>query len=145
MGFAADRTKGPLGQLLTEALLHSCLRLIKAVPAHHSRKAARTYESICLYVQENFQSSLTRESVAKHFGLAPNHVSRLFRKEGAVRFNDYLNMVRMNRAKFMLRNYGMTLKQVAANCGYSDVTYFCRIFKKMNKETPTEYRSAATK
>jgi len=142
MGFAADRSKGPLGRLLTESLLHSCLRLIKAVPAHHSRKAVRTYESICLYVQENFQSSLTRESVANHFGLAPNHVSRLFRREGSIGFNDYLNIVRLNRAKFMLRNYGMTLKEVAANCGYNDVTYFCRIFKRMNKGTPTEYRSA---
>jgi AraC-like DNA-binding protein len=141
MVFAADRSKGPLAGLLTESLLHSCLRLIKALPVHHTRKAARTYESICLYMQENFQTSLSRESVAKHFGLAPNHISRLFRKESSTRFNDYLNVVRMNRAKFMLRNYGMTLKEVAANCGYSDVTYFCRIFKKMNKGTPSEYRA----
>jgi len=54
--------------------------------------------------------------------------------KGQTRFSDYLNFVRMNRAKFMLRNYG--LKAVTANCGYSDVAYFCRIFKKMNNETP---------
>ena len=59
-----------------------------------------------------------------------------------MRFSDYLNAVRMNRAKFMLRNYGLTLKEVAANCGYSDIAYFCRMFKRMNKETPTQYRAA---
>lgn len=139
--FAAERSQGALASLLVESLLHSCLRLLKTPAAHPSRKAARTYESICLYVQENFQSSLSRESIAEHFGLAPNHVSRLFRQQGKIRFNDYLNLVRMNRAKFMLRNYGVTLKEVAANCGYSDVTYFCRMFKKMNKGTPTEYRA----
>lgn len=139
--FAGERSQGALASLLVESLLHSCLRLLKTPAAHPSRKATRTYESICLYVQENFQSSLSRESIAEHFGLAPNHVSRLFRQQGKIRFNDYLNLVRMNRAKFMLRNYGVTLKEVAANCGYSDVTYFCRMFKKINKGTPTEYRA----
>jgi AraC-like DNA-binding protein len=138
---AADRSRGPLSRLLTESLLHAFLRLLKAPLKHHPRKAIRTYESICLYVQENFQSPITRESVAQHFGLAPNHVSRLFRKEGLMHFNDYLNLVRVNRAKFMLQNYSMTLKEIASNCGYNDPSYFCRVFKKTGKVTPTEYRS----
>jgi len=140
IAYSADHSRGPLARLLTEALLHSCLRLLKTPRPHSPRKAIRTYESICLYVQENFQSDITREAVAKHFGLASNHVSRLFRQEGLMRFNDYVNLVRMNRAKFMLRNYPMTLKEVAANCGYSDIAYFCRIFKKIAKLTPTQYR-----
>ncbi len=138
--FAADRGQGPLAQLLIESLLHSCLRLLKNPSAHQARKATRTYEAICLYVQENSQLPLTRESVAEHFALAPNHISRLFRQQGLMRFNDYLNLVRINRAKFMLRNYSLTLKEVAANCGYGEVAYFCRIFKKITKETPTQYR-----
>jgi AraC-like DNA-binding protein len=139
--FAADRTPGPLDRILVEALLHSCVRLFRTPALHRPRKAIRTYESICLYMQENFQTALTRESVAEHFGLAPNHISRLFRREGQLRFNDYLNSIRMNRAKFMLRNYSLTLKEVAANCGYNDIAYFCRMFKKMNNETPTQYRA----
>jgi AraC-like DNA-binding protein len=137
---AADRSKGPLAGLLTESLLHACLRLLKSPQKHHLRKAIRTYESISLYIQENFQTAITRESVAQHFGIAPNHVSRVFRKEGFMRFNDYLNLVRVNRAKFMLQNYGLTLKEIAFNCGYNDTAYFCRVFKKTCKATPTEYR-----
>ena len=138
--FAAEEPKPPLDQLLAESLLHCCLRLLKAQPAHHSRKALRTYESICLYMQENFQGLLTREAVARRFGLAPNHVSRLFTREGSMHFNDYLNFVRINRAKFMLKNYTMTLKEISANCGFSDTAYFCRVFKRIVKMTPTEYR-----
>jgi AraC-like DNA-binding protein len=140
MTFAAENSKGPLARLLTESLLHSCLRLLKTPQASRPRKAIRTYESICLYVQENFQTPLTRETVAEHFGLAPNHVSRIFRKEGLMGFNDYVNLVRMNRAKFMLRSYSMNLKEIAANCGYSDTAYFCRVFKRLCKATPTQYR-----
>lgn len=141
MVLAADRSEGPLARLLTESLLHACLRLLKAPQHRKPRKAIRTYESICLYLQENFQNPVTRESVAEHFGLAPNHVSRLFRKEGLMRFNDYVNLVRVNRAKFMLQNYSMTLKEIAANCCYTDTAYFCRVFKKICKVTPTEYRA----
>jgi AraC-like DNA-binding protein len=144
MVLAADHARGPLPRLLTESLLHACLRLLKSPQKQRPRKAIRTYESICLYVQEHFHSPITRESVARNFGLAPNHVSRLFRKEGFMRFNDYLNLVRVNRAKFMLQNYGMTLKEIAASCCYSDPAYFCRVFKKTCKVTPTEYRTRST-
>lgn len=140
MVLAADHSNGPLSRLLAESLLHACLRLLKATETRTPRKAIRTYESICLYVQENFQKPISRESVAEHFGLAPNHVSRLFRKEGLMRFNDYLNLVRVNRAKFMLQNYTMTLKEISSNCCYGDPAYFCRVFKKICKITPTEYR-----
>ncbi len=97
MLFASHPSQGPLSRLLVESLLHSCLRLLKTPTKDPSRKAVLSYESICLFVQENFQTSLTRQTVAEHFELAPNHVSRLFRLEGQMRFHDYLNIVRMNR------------------------------------------------
>jgi AraC-like DNA-binding protein len=137
---AGQPRTSPLDRLLTESLLHACLQLLESPPAPHPRKAQRTYESICLYIQENFQNPLTRASIARTFGVAPNHVSRLFRREGSMRFSDYLTLVRIDRAKFMLKEYGSPLKEIAANCGYHDVAYFCRMFRRMTKITPTEYR-----
>ncbi len=129
-----------LARLLAESLLHSCLRLLRAPEIRKPRKAMRTYEMLCLYVQENFQEPLTRESVAQRFEIAPAHVSRLFRREGLMRFSDYVNLVRMNRAKFILANYRIPLKEVAASCGYADVAYFCRVFKRFAKATPGQWR-----
>lgn len=139
---AAGHTDTRVALLVVESLLRSCVALLKAPAKPQARKAIRTFESICLYVQENFQSSLSRESIAEHFRLSPNHVSRLFRREGRTGFHEYLNIVRINRAKFMLRNYSITLKEVAANCGYHDAAYFCRIFKEATSMTPTEFRQA---
>ena len=138
---ASENQRTSLARLLVEALLHSCLDALTSPEAPRRRKALRTYELMCLYVQECFQSPLTRESVAQHFAVSPSHVSRLFRREGLLRFNDYLNLVRVNRAKFILRNYGMALKEVASSCGYSDTAYFCHVFKRISKVTPTEYRN----
>jgi AraC-like DNA-binding protein len=140
VALAEERQTSPLDRLLAEALLQACLQLLDRPAAPHLRKATRTFEAICLYVQENFQRVLTRESVARNFDLAPNHVSRLFRREGCMRFSDYVTLVRIDRAKFMLKEYGSPLKEVAANCGYHHVAYFCRVFRRITKVTPTDYR-----
>jgi YesN/AraC family two-component response regulator len=58
-----------------------------------------------------------------------------------MRFNDYVNMVRVNRAKFMLQSYRMSVKEIAATCGYSDAAYFCRVFRKVTGLTPMQYRT----
>jgi AraC-like DNA-binding protein len=137
---AAEQRVSPLDRLLTEALLHACLDLLKGATDHHPRKAARTFETLCLFVQEHFQSPITREQVAENFGLTPNHVSRLFRREGFMRFSDYLTLVRIDRAKFMLKEYDSPLKEIAVGCGYPDVAYFCRVFRRVTKVTPTDYR-----
>jgi len=137
---AGQQRRAPVDNLLVTALLHCCLKLLEDPPAARGGKAEKTFQKICLYVQENFQFPLTRDSVAAHFRLSPNHISRLFRTEGLMKFNDYLTWVRLDRAKFLLRHHHLALKEVAANCGYHDTAYFCRTFKRKTKRTPTEYR-----
>jgi AraC-like DNA-binding protein len=138
---SAPQRDGPLGRLLTESLLHACLQRLEAPVEAHPRKAAHTYDAIRLYAQENFQRPITRASVARAFGLTPNHVSRLFRREGGLRFCDHLTRVRIDQARFLLRESSSPLKEVAACCGYRDVAYFCRVFRRVTRTTPTGYRS----
>jgi AraC-like DNA-binding protein len=57
-----------------------------------------------------------------------------------MRFTDYLTWVRLDRAKYMLRHHDRTLGEVAQSCGFSDIGYFCRVFKRKTKLTPTAYR-----
>ena len=137
------RNGSPAGALLVEALLHCCLDLLEDPPPAIGGKADRTFHNICLYVQENFQFPLSRDAVADHFRLSPNHVSRLFCNEGLMKFNEYVTWVRLDRAKFLLRQHvDLTLDEVARSCGFVDTGYFCRVFKKKTKMTPSAYRGA---
>lgn len=128
-------------QLLVKALLHSCVLSMARLSTVSQNKSKVTFESICTYVQENFQKPISREQIADTFDISPNHVSRLFRKEGFMTFSDYLTFVRIDRAKYMLRSYtAMTLDEIATGCGYQDTSYFCRIFKNITRKTPSSYR-----
>lgn len=144
INLASQPSRTPTDVLLVEALLHACLALLENPPPAIGGKADRTFHNICLYLQENFQFPLTRDSVADHFRLSPNHVSRLFCTEGLMKFNEYLTWVRIDRAKFLLRHHQeLTLDEVASSCGFNDTGYFCRVFKRKAKMTPTVYRGAS--
>ncbi|MFH1873733.1 MAG: AraC family transcriptional regulator [Pseudomonadota bacterium] len=131
----------PPAKLLIQAILLLLTQALKQPIRLKYSKARITFDSICAYVQENFSKPINRDLVAAHFHLNPNHLSRLFRKRGLMKFCDYLNFVRIDRAKFLLKKYEMTLAEIAAACGYNDPGYFCRIFKKITKKTPTEFRA----
>jgi AraC-like DNA-binding protein len=98
-------------------------------------------EEICVYLQSHYQYEVTRESVARQFGVSPNYLSRIFQVQGHMTFSTYLMHVRADRAKYLLRTYNLKLDDIAARCGYRDTAYFCRVFKKLAKVTPAEYRA----
>jgi YesN/AraC family two-component response regulator len=106
-----------------------------------STRSHLLFQEICAYIQENLQHEISRSNVAQHYDISPNHLSRLFKTNGYMKFCDYVNYVRINRAKFLLQNYDLSLHQIATRCGYNDVVYFCRIFKKITKKTPKQYQN----
>lgn len=137
------RLKPEAAPAILDALLISLLNVLRQPVPQMLRNSTSTHEVIALYIQHNFAFPLTRESVADHFHLSPGHVSRLFRKEGLIGFNEYLNGVRIDRAKFLLRSYPFPLDDISSKCGYSDTAYFCRVFKRLVKTTPSKYRNSS--
>lgn len=127
-------------QLVT-ALLACYIRHLDEYNKPVAEHSNLLFQEICLYIQENFQREISRDSVAQYYDISPNHLSRLFKTNGYMKFCDYVNYVRINRAKFLLQSYDLPLYQIAQLCGYNDVVYFCRIFKKITKKTAKQYQN----
>jgi len=99
------------------------------------------FTAIREHVEEHYQQPLTRESVASAFYISPNYLSHLFQKSGGMGFNEYLNYVRLEQAKNLLKGYDMKVKEVAHASGFIDSNYFCRQFRKSTERSPSEYRN----
>lgn len=129
----------PLRHFL-KGLIHSCVSLAQKPVVTAHGKGHHLFQTICSYVQAHFHEQLSRETVAELFGVTPNHVSRIFQREGLMRFWDYVVLVRIDRAKFLLRTYDFPVKEVSTRCGYDDCDYFCRVFRRKVRMTPLEFR-----
>lgn len=126
---------------LVRALLHCLGESFVASEPMASSPPKSLLEDVCVYLQNHYQYDVTRESVARQFGVSPNYLSRVFQLQGSMTFSNYLMHVRTDRAKHLLRTYSLKLDDIAARCGYHDTAYFCRVFKRLTKSTPAEYRS----
>ena len=127
-------------KLLISSLFSHIVDLIEQ-PLETPSKSHALFESVRDYLEQHYQEPLTRESVAEHFYVSPNYLSQLFQKEGHIKFNEYLNHIRLERAKFLLVKYDMKVKEVAHRCGFKDSNYFCRVFRAQTERSPSEYRT----
>lgn len=135
-----DPARSPTDNHLLQALLTSVRQLL-AESTFERPRGAELFHGICIYIQENFHRPISRDSIAHRFNVSASHLSHLFREQGHMRLADYISWVRIDRAKFMLKKYRFRLEEVASRCGYSDVNYFCRVFKQKTGLTPSQYRA----
>jgi two-component system response regulator YesN len=63
-----------------------------------------------------------------------------FKRESGLSFSEYLNKVRIEKAKELLKDPKFNITEVAFEVGYEDSQYFCRIFKKSEGISPRQYQ-----
>lgn len=73
--------------------------------------------------------------------LSTNYLCHLFKKETGFRVVEYINLIRMERAKELLRARGLSAAQTADAVGFSDTAYFCTMFKRYTGLTVTDFRN----
>lgn len=79
--------------------------------------------------------------LAKELGLSPNYLSRIFSEKAGERLGEYITRVRIQNATDGLRTTQLSVKAIGAACGFSDTSYFCRVFRQMIGLTPQDYRA----
>ncbi|WJH36657.1 AraC family transcriptional regulator [Paenibacillus sp. CC-CFT747] len=95
---------------------------------------------IIRYVDGHFRERLSVQEISKQFGIHPNYLSHLFKKEMQVNFTKYLTDIRMEHAARVLVQTSLPVGEVAEQSGYDDYFYFAKLFKKHMGKTPSEYR-----
>jgi YesN/AraC family two-component response regulator len=94
------------------------------------------------YIHRHHGERISLEDVAAQVRLSPAYFSKVFRREAGCTFRSYLNRVRIEKSKLLLRDGGMQLAEVAGLAGYEDQSYFTKVFKKFVGVSPGKYREA---
>jgi YesN/AraC family two-component response regulator len=92
------------------------------------------------YVEKHYSDKIELGVVSGQCGLRPGQFSRIFKKERGVTFREFLIRYRINKARELLRHPRASVTDVAFTVGFSDLSYFARIFKKHTGASPSHYR-----
>jgi AraC-like DNA-binding protein len=112
------------------------LTLSNALSATHQDLGAMTKK----YIGQNFQKKITLNDICKHLACSKSTLVNTFRKTYGVTVTEYLTEVRLNEAEKLLRHREYSLAQIAALCGFSDQSYFSKVFATKMGCAPGDYR-----
>ena len=103
-------------------------------------KRLMTFETVRAFLDSHFAEPLTREDTARYFGLNPCYLSQIFRLQTGETFQAYLLKCRLAKAKFLLAQTSLAVKNIADECGWRDDAHFIRQFRATSGMTPGKYR-----
>lgn len=92
------------------------------------------------YMEEHLEADIDMPLLARQAYLSPSHLTALFRAEFKCGPLQYLQKLRMARARRLLRQPYHTVQEVAYTCGYEDSNYFVRLFRKHHGLPPAKWR-----
>lgn len=97
-------------------------------------------EKVKIYIERNYGKELSVEFVSSLFYLNRSYLSHLFKSRTKMNYVDYVNKVRIEKAKELIKSNQKKMYQIAKMVGYDNVKYFYRVFKKYEGITPKEYQ-----
>jgi len=110
------------------------------IPSSQNDARGDTVEAIMEYLKNNYMNDIDLNTVASEFALNPSYLSRLFHEKTGVHFTEFINNLRIQKAKELIKTTRYSLDKIGRMAGYQNGRYFSRLFKKREGMTPQEYR-----
>lgn len=98
-------------------------------------------ENINNYISGHLSENLTVNTILEEFHISRSHLYRIFDKYLGTSIADYIKIKRIERAKALLIETTLPISRIAAETGFSDYNYFCRVFKKEAGCSAKKYRT----
>ena len=92
------------------------------------------------YINSHYMEDISIQTLADLCSINPNYAGQLFKQKMNQNLSDYLSQVRLQAALSLLRNSRRPLREIAVQCGFRDLNYFCRFIRKNTGRRPSELR-----
>lgn len=106
-------------------------------PSSTAKPSEEYVKKVTDYISNRFKQPLTLEKLAEKCGISKHHLAREFKRYTGQTVTTYINTIRCKNAKIYL-NDGMTVTDVAFECGFESVSYFSRTYKKIMGVSPSQ-------
>lgn len=130
------------GQDLLSIREHAGRRAI--LPAPQSNRScgfsAAVAEGVAEFVEQHYALPATGQAVAQILGFEASYFGKSFKKHRHISLAKHVQQVRLLRAKTLLGNPYIALAEIAKRTGFSDASYFIRVFRKVYGMTPSQFR-----
>jgi two-component system, response regulator YesN len=129
-----------------ESLEDMCFWLVKITNrlidlfSYFDVKHANVIHKATLYIHQNYDQKITLESIARIVYLSPAYFSRIFKKEMGITFNAFVNNIRIEKSKSLLKDNQLKMLDIALLVGFESQSYFTKVFKKTTGVSPFQYR-----
>ena len=94
------------------------------------------------FIEAHYREDISMQDAAAALRYSDAYFCKLFKQCFKVNFSAYLNEYRVEKARQLIADPRISLKDISTACGYSDSNYFTRVFKRLTGQTPSEYRWA---
>jgi AraC-like DNA-binding protein len=92
------------------------------------------------FMEEHYSDGISLKQIARAAFLSSYHFCRLFRKQMGITCSRYLSILRIRKAKELLRQTELSVTEICYEAGFNSLTHFERVFKKLEGTTPSAYR-----
>lgn len=113
-----------------------------SIPKESSDKIQDYVDETKRYIDIWFRKDISLMDCAQNVGISSYYLSHIFRERTGTTFVEYLSGVRMQEAKRLCIQTDLTLNEISEKCGYVNLTYFCKVFKRITGMTISEYRKS---
>ena len=103
---------------------------------HHDEQIIKIQE----WLKKHYQEDVALKALAGKFDISVRSFNRRFRLAAGQTPLQYLQEVRLQQAKALLKQSNLSIAEIAYAVGYQDTSYFSSLFKRVNAITPNEYR-----
>ncbi|WP_028610032.1 response regulator [Paenibacillus harenae] len=105
-------------------------------------RSSHVIQRICQFIDEHLSEDLSLVRLAEIHYFNPSYLSRFFKQERGINLSEYIDKCRIRKAKELLRDADLKVREVALRVGYEAAHSFTRFFKKSTGMTPQEFRDS---
>ncbi len=145
IAFAADQ---PGHEILVNTAAYALLgSIVHRLSTRRDQASEPSFDAHAIqsYIHHYLTETITLDDLARQFDLSPTHFVRVFKNHFGVSPIHYIIQRRVALACDLLAETSLTVKQISEKVGYDDPYYFSRLFKKVVRSNPTEYRRTKTR